>query len=71
MCIAKYVAVQYRKENTMEKVINVLNWLKKKINERFEDRENIMRFFRAEYGRDAETAYNLWITKRELYTKYH
>lgn len=54
----------------MEKVINIFNWLKKKINERFEDRENIMRFFRAEYGRDAEIAYNLWITKREMYTKY-
>lgn len=53
---------------TVEKIIN---WLKDKINERFEDRENIQRFFRAEYGRDAEIAYHMWITKREMYTKYN
>lgn len=49
----------------------IVSWLKRKLHQRFEDKENIQRFFRAEYGKDAEIAYHMWITRREMYTKYH
>ena len=58
------------KGKNMEIIKNIIKWLKVKINARFEDHDNIRRFFRAEYGQDAEIAYYLWQTKRELYTKY-
>lgn len=55
----------------MTMVEKIISWLKAKINSRFEDSDNVQRFFRAEYGRDAEIAYRHWQDKREFYTKYN
>lgn len=44
----------------------ILNWLKNKINYRFADHESMERFFRTEYGRDADIAYHQWATTRRI-----
>jgi len=48
---------------------SIFSWLKNQIDNLFVDHDNIKRFFRIEYGIDADRAYSHWLINRELLNK--
>ena len=47
----------------------IFSWFKNQIDSMFIDHDSIKRFFRIEYGMDADLAYRHWLVNREFLNK--
>lgn len=51
----------------MDIIMSMLNLLNSKLSNWFIDHDTVQRFFRIEYGQDADAAYTYWTKTRGMY----